>query len=120
MSPSPCFVFAVLVVIGCSRAAPSTDASAPAIDRAQSPLVAPTVDVPPAPDVTPDVARPDARVDVARVRPSHAGARCDDRVGCGSRLVCCTHGGIPMPATHRGSCMTFRACNTIPAARGNR
>lgn len=117
-----------MVVIGCSRAVTPTDASAPAIDHAQAPVVtpvvAPTVDVPPAldvaHDVAPDVARSDARVDAARPRPSRAGAPCDDRVGCGNHLVCCTHGGIPMPSTHRGTCLTFHGCNTIPAAQGGR
>lgn len=49
-----------------------------------------------------------------------AGGACDDRVGCARGLICCTHGGIAMPATHHGRCMTFRGCNTQPAAHPGR
>lgn len=78
--------------------------------------VAPTTPTPtPSPDaaVVADAASPHD----APPRPlPGAGGACDDRVGCAHGLVCCTHGGIPMPATHHGRCMTFRGCNTIPAA----
>lgn len=63
-----------------------------------------------------DAAVADAATDVARRLPGARGA-CDDRVGCARGLICCTHGGIAMPATHHGTCMTFRGCNTQPAAQ---
>lgn len=131
MSPSPWLVLSALVTLACTRTTAPGDAPPPPIDRAVAPVVDATVDLPPTRDVVivasdvvtvaSDVAVADARVDAPRPPPAYAGASCDDRVGCGRRLVCCTHGGIAMSRTHRGTCMTYRGCNTQPAAaRGAR
>jgi hypothetical protein len=70
-------------------------------------------------EVVPSTSPDDAGVvaAVAPTRPSRAGARCNDRTGCGGGLVCCTHGGAHIAWTsHDGTCMDYRACNTQPSA----
>lgn len=85
------------------------------------PTIAPSerVDAAVAGDSAVDSAADAAVVDAVRMLPGVRGA-CDDRVGCARGLVCCTHGGVAMPATHHGICMTLRGCNTQPAAARGR
>lgn len=108
--------FAFLVVP--TEAGAPVPTIAPAhVDAAVAPDGAPAPDA--AMDASVDVAAhavADAAADVARRLPG-ARDRCDDRVGCARGLICCTHGGIAMPATHHGTCMTFRGCNTQPSAQ---
>ncbi len=86
---------------------------APAVEAPRIAVDASSAEDATAPDVT--VPR-DATV---RRLPALWGA-CDDRIGCARGLMCCTHGGIAMPATHRGRCMTYHMCQTQPVAAPGR